>query len=327
MRNLLFGLLCALSLLPRSPLANADFPHTEISNGIIRAGLYLPDTANGYYRGSRFDWSGVMPELEYKGHAYSGQWFEKYAPTIHDAIMGPVESFAPIGYDLAGAGGTFVAIGIGVLSKPDQAAYTPFRYYNILNPGQWRLRRNADRITFVQTLNDTTCSYVYSKTLRLEKGRSQMVITHTLKNTGRRTIETDVYDHNLFVLDHQAVGPGLVLGFPFHLIGMEERGIGSLASLKDNQIVFLQDLQKKESAYAVLQGYGNATKDYDIRIENHNTGAAMRIRCDRPLSRLVFWSCSTTACPEPYIAIKVNPGEVFTWTLTYELYECSTDHK
>jgi hypothetical protein len=327
MRNLLFGLLCAWSLLQRSPLANGDFPHAEISNGFIRAGLYLPDTANGYYRGSRFDWSGVMPELEYKGHTYSGQWFEKYAPTIHDAIMGPVESFSPVGYDLAGAGGTFVAIGIGVLSKPDQAAYTPFRYYTILSPGQWRVRRNADRIAFVQTLNDTTCSYVYSKTLRLEKGRSQMVITHTLKNTGRRTIETDVYDHNLFVLDHQAVGPGLVIGFPFNLTGTEERGIGSLANLRDNQIVFLQDLHKKESAYAVLQGYGDAAKDYDIRIENHNTGAAMRIRADRPLSRLVFWSCSTTACPEPYIGIKVNPGEVFTWTLTYELYECSTDHK
>src|ERR1700748_1918108 len=72
-----------------------SFPQAEISNGIIRARFYLPDTAKGYYRGSRFDWSGVMPALEFKGHSYSGQWFEHYEPTLHDAIMGPVESFDP----------------------------------------------------------------------------------------------------------------------------------------------------------------------------------------------------------------------------------------
>src|SRR5258708_4754985 len=76
-----------------------QFPQAEISNGIIKARLYLPDAANGYYRGSRFDWSGVMPELEYKGHTYFGKWFEEYSPTLHDAIMGPVEAFSPVGYD------------------------------------------------------------------------------------------------------------------------------------------------------------------------------------------------------------------------------------
>jgi hypothetical protein len=306
------------------------FPQTQIANGLIHIRLYLPDTANGYYRGSRFDWSGVMPGLEYKGHTYSGQWFEKYAPTLNDAIMGPVESFDPIGYDESVPGSHFVAIGIGVLSKPgkpDRFPYTPFIYYDLVNPGQRQLSRRSDRITFTQTLDDTACSYVYTKTLRVPKGKPQLVIEHTLKNTGRRVIETNVYDHNLFLLDRQPIGPGLVLSFPFRVRSSEERGIGSLAEIRDSQIVFERPLLKKESAYAVLAGYGNLSKDYDIRLENHNTGAGMRIRGDRPLSRLVFWSCSTTACPEPYIAIKIGPGEVFTWTLNYEFYECSIDHK
>ncbi|MBK9680609.1 MAG: hypothetical protein IPO69_17430 [Saprospiraceae bacterium] len=34
--------------------------------------------------------------LEWNGHQYFGQWFETYRPTLHDAIMGPVEAFAPL---------------------------------------------------------------------------------------------------------------------------------------------------------------------------------------------------------------------------------------
>src|ERR1700760_3083047 len=88
-------------------------PQAEISNGVIHARFYLPDSVNGYYRSTRFDWSGVMSSLEYNGHSYFGQWFEKYAPLIHDAIMGPVESFSPLGY---GVGDSFTQIGVGVLA-------------------------------------------------------------------------------------------------------------------------------------------------------------------------------------------------------------------
>jgi hypothetical protein len=60
------------------------FPQTEISNGLIRAMIYLPDSQKGYYQGTRFDWSGNMPSLEFNGHSYFGQWFTKYSPEIHE---------------------------------------------------------------------------------------------------------------------------------------------------------------------------------------------------------------------------------------------------
>ncbi len=142
----------------------------------------------------------MIPELEYNGHSYSGQWFEKYAPTIHDAIMGPVESFDPLGYEEAAPGGGFVAVGIGVLSRPDAAPYTPFRYYNLTNPGKWSVKSGADKVEFRQELNDTGYGYDYHKILELVKGRAQLVIRHVLRNTGRKLIETNVYDHNLWLL-------------------------------------------------------------------------------------------------------------------------------
>ncbi|MGC2656331.1 MAG: hypothetical protein WA324_00025, partial [Bryobacteraceae bacterium] len=53
----------------------ADLPKAEISNSEIQAKIYLPDAARGYYRGTRFDWSGVLYTLQYKNHNYYGPWF------------------------------------------------------------------------------------------------------------------------------------------------------------------------------------------------------------------------------------------------------------
>ena len=64
------GVLAALQLTAWA----ADPPKADISNQWIRAKLYLPDVQNGYYRGARFDWSGVIASLEYAGHNYFGRW-------------------------------------------------------------------------------------------------------------------------------------------------------------------------------------------------------------------------------------------------------------
>jgi hypothetical protein len=285
----------------------------EISNGIIHARFYLPDAVKGYYRSTRFDWSGVMPSLEYAGHQYFAQWFPIYSPTTHDAIMGPVESFSPIGF---ADGETFLQIGVGVLVRPDSAAYSPFRYYPIRDPGKWAIRKKKWQIEFRHTMT----GYVYTKTVSLTNGKPQLVIAHRLRNTGSRPIETEVFDHNFFVTDSQVIAPGIVLKFPFTLQVEQARGLGDMAAIRGDSISILRRLGSKESVYAVLHGYGPTSADYAIRLENHITGAAVRIRADRPLSKLVYWGSVRTLCPEPYIHIRVGPGETFSWTLYYDFY-------
>ncbi len=294
-------------------------PEAEITNGLIHARLYLPDPGNGYYRGSRFDWSGVIADLEFKGHTYYGQWFSKYDPRMHDAIMGPVEDFYPVGFDEAKPGESFLKIGIGILARPDTSLYSIVPPYEILNPGKWKVKTKSDRVEFLHTLNDSLYAYEYKKTIVLVKGKSEMFISHTLKNTGKKAIETSVYDHNFFMLDKQTTGPGFTITFPFNLTG--EGVKPDLAEIRGNQIVFIKELAKNEHVYYTsLLGYGDSAKDYDIKVENQNTGAGARITCDRPLSKLVFWSASTTVCPEPFIQIKVNPGESFSWRISYNYY-------
>ena len=41
------------------------------------------------------------------------------------------------------------------------------------------------------------------------------MIDHVLENTGLLAIETEVYNHNFFVIDGQPTGPDFVVRFPF----------------------------------------------------------------------------------------------------------------
>lgn len=318
--NKTYLFICVLSCLMIGATEKEGFPEAEITNGLIRAHFYLPDSSKGYYRATRFDWSGLISRLEFDGHSFYGQWFEKYSPTTHDAVMGPVEEFAPVGYHEAKSGGNFLKIGVGLLTKPDEAAYSSFKLYTIANPGKWKIKKKADQIQFVHQLDDPDYSYRYHKTIQLTKGKPELILTHTLKNTGKKTIETTVYNHNFLVMDDQLTGPGYVVNFPVNVTGTG-RGFGEIARIQDSKLIFLRELNQGESVYCSgLLGLSNDPPDYNLSVENRKTGAGVRIRCDQPMLKLVFWASLKTVCPEPYIQIRVEPGEAFNWKISYEYY-------
>ena len=99
------------------------------------------------------------------------------------------------------------------------------------------------------------------------------------------------------------------------------RGFGDIAEIHENKLKILRPLSKGESVYsASLEGISNNADDYDIKIKTHKTGTGVRIKGNQPLSKLVFWCNAKTICPEPYIKIKIEPGEEFSWKNTYEFY-------
>ncbi|WP_221389911.1 hypothetical protein [Dyadobacter sp. NIV53] len=300
-------------------ISSADFPVTKISNGLINAEVYLPDANNGYYRGTRFDWAGVIPVLEYKGHSYFGQWFPEYDPKLHDAIMGPVEEFTALGYDEAAAGSEFLKIGVGTLVKPDDQKYTFARTYEIKNPGKWTVKKGKDQVEFKHEITGAAgYSYEYYKTVKLTKGKPELVLEHSLKNTGEKIIETSVYNHNFFVIDHELTNQNIKTTFPFE-VSAEGKGFGSIARAEGKSITYTRGLEKGENVFSSgLQGFGNTAADYNIQIQNLKSGAGVRITGDHPLQKLVYWSCHTTSCPEPYIKLSVKPGETVAWKINYE---------
>jgi hypothetical protein len=295
----------------------AAYPQADISNGRIRARLYLPDAENGYYRATRFDWSGVVASLEWNGHSYFGKWYAReHDPKGNDAITGPVDEFDSVGYDEAAAGESFVRIGIGAIRKPQEPRYRQFSTYEIANPGTWAIQRRSDRVEFTHTLTDTGgYAYVYRKIVRLDG--DAMVLEHHLRNTGRKVIATNVYNHNFFMLDNTPTGPDIVVRFPFEPKAVSP--LNGLAEIRGREFVYPSEMQR--SYQTELTGFGPTARDYDFRVENRKTGAGVRQVGDRPMTKINIWAPRTTVCPEAFIDVRVEPGKEESWNIRYEFYE------
>jgi len=318
------AILMAITLALSSLIA-ADPPQAEISNGTVHARLYLPDAANGYYRATRFDWSGVVASLEFQGHNYFGVWFPRYDPKLHDAITGPVEEYrtgeSGLGYADAKVGGTFVRIGVGLLKKPEEARFGQFETYEIVDNGKWTVKASAGAVEFTQVVADPASgyAYLYKKTVRLAKDAPRLIIEHSLKNTGRKTIETNVYNHGFFMLDGQPSGPDFTVKFPFDVKAVAD--LQGLAEVRGKELHYLKELQPGgQSVHTQLTGFGDSARDFDFRVENRKTGAGVHVSGDRPLWKIDFWSIRTTVCPEEYIDMKIEPGQESRWLLTYDFY-------
>ncbi len=315
-----------------------ESPQAPISNGLVKAELYLPDPQAGFYRGTRFDWSGIVSSLEAGGHTYFRQWFKALDPGVPDVQflpaldgfaagtpsggMGPIEEFTnPIGYDDAPVDGGFIKIGVGILRKPVEREYAWSTRYQILDPGKWTVRRKPDSVEFTQELSGTRgYAYIYRKTVLLTRDKSEMVLEHNLKNAGQKPIETSVYNHNFLVMDNQPSGPDFVIKVPFEIQKVRDR-LGILEA-RGREVVFLREPEKDERAMISLSGFGNKPEDYDIRVENRKTGAGVRITADKPLARMALWAIRPTRCPEPFINVRVEPGREFAWRICYEFYTC-----
>jgi hypothetical protein len=304
-----------------STAERADFPKAIISNGLIHAVVYLPDAKNGYYRGSRFDWSGVVGCLAYKGHTYFGVWFPHYDPLLHDAITGPVEEFrprdaSPLNYDQAKPGELFVKPGVGVLRRIDDGPFKFSAPYPIADGGKWSVSARGDGISFRQDLSGPSgISYIYKKVLKLDKHRPVLILEHAMKNTGTKLIETDVYNHDFFMLDGAPTGPGMVVRFPFE--PKSETGFANGARIDGKEIVYERELQTGESAASSLTGFSSNASDFDFTVENEKTGVGVEQSGDLAISSLYFWSIRTTICPEAYVHLKIAPGQTAHWTIRY----------
>ncbi|MEO8594606.1 MAG: hypothetical protein ABI759_14915 [Candidatus Solibacter sp.] len=317
-----------------SVLQAADFPSHTISNGQIKAKIYLPDAQSGFYRSTRFDWSGVVGSLEYKGHNYYGQWFTKITDVFDfgyegddvisaafTAMVGPGEEYGVIGYNDVKAGGTFLKPGVGMLRRVDDTPYSHSKPYEIVDGGKWSVKKSGDAVEFTQTLNDAASGYgyVYTKVVRLTKGKPQMTIGHTLRNTGTKAIQTNVYNHNFLVLDKQAPGPDFEISFPFQLQARQQPN-KELGEIRGNRIAYVKTLEKQDRLSTSVTGFSDSAKDYDIRVENKKAGAGVHITGDRPLTRIGYWSIKTVLAVEPYHDVVVEPGKETAWTYTYDYY-------
>lgn len=288
---------------------------------IGRDGLVLtlcpPDPDNGYYRGTRFDHSGVFRKVEVGGYVIADEWFDEYGPYKHDAVCGYSEEFAEAGYESASIGGVFLKPGVGLLIKEDEQPYDHFRLYKVADAGRWTVEVEEDKVVFVHVVEGDRWGYEYTKTVRVVDGGS-FEISHELKNIGERRLTGDTYNHNFNTFSQNRPGPAINIDFTFHpcgtwrseydSVGLTENGIRFSRPIKQGESVFMGNLKPVDGSPVIGRVYTQSAE-----------GHSVTFHADKAFHRIAFWANHRVACIEPFIPYDIMPGDEFIWNYRYEL--------
>ena len=300
-----------------------SYPYIILTNGQVSCSVFLPDREQGFYRSTRWEWSGIIWQLTYRGHTY---FAERTTCTPHNPLdnehgMSTAEEFGiekPLRYDEAKPGETFMKIGVGLLEKPaNNPRYRFNGNYRLVEPGTWSTDYGDTLVEFVHILHDRYgYSYTYRKRMELLPGEPVLVIRDTLENTGMCQIETDQYNHNFFSIDGIHIGPDyhIDLFFPATL----SNDLSPKAGIRDNSLRFIEKVEKP--LFTSILGFGATPEHNHVVIMNTSTDAGVDIRGDYSLSKLNFWTDGQVLCPEMFVKIDIAPGEVLSWSRTYTFF-------
>ncbi|MFL5240533.1 MAG: hypothetical protein ACJ8FY_00345 [Gemmataceae bacterium] len=299
-----------------------QYPRHTLERGSLKLSVFLPDAEKGYYRGTRFDWSGLVSQAEYKAHTFFGPWKTTHDPKNHDDADGTAEEFGivnPPGYIDAKVGGAFLKIGVGLLEKLKEDKYEFWKAYKILEPGVWKVSKEADGIAFRHEIkSDTGWGYRYSKRITLAKAGDGFRIEHTLENTGQKAIQTDHYCHNFIRIDGKLIGPDYRLEFPFE--PKPKKDLQKVALIKGKEILFQSDLKEEEAFYTELDRTNGRVEDNQVLVTAAKPGAALQIQGDVPLDHCHVFGVPRAICPELFIKIDVAPGNTKKWKTEYTFF-------
>ncbi len=289
-------------------------PRVTLSNGELELLIMPPDSRTGYYRGVRFDASGIIAQAAYGGHTY----FQGTEKTSSSRGTGTIEEFrAPVGYDDAAPGEPFLKVGVGVLRR-DEKPYRHSTEYGVVERGEWTVTAGDLWMQFEQTVNTAFgYAYTYRKKITLLPDRPEFTIDHEFTNTGSKPIRTNNYCHNFIRFDERPVSPDYAATFN-----------GGLKT-PDMESAFYQiDGYTLRPSRELADGetYGiPITTNYDITVSNRSTETGIHITGDRPLSSLYFYSWRGAMSPEPYVDVNVEAGKSMTWQTRYSFTAPSVD--
>lgn len=296
-----------------------EWPRAELSNGLVQATVALPDSVKGFYRGVRFDRSGMITKLTCNGHSYFGiNGPEVRNPVGNDHCAGISEAFfEPIGFDEVEPGQPFLKLGVGVLEKPFARKYFFGTSYWPITFFDWKWEIGADRIDLVQqgALNDW--AYEYRKQIILPDGKAALEVHYTLTNTGKRQLTTSQYAHNFIRIDDQPIGEDYTVTFSGKV--RHARPLPDSATFTGGNTFTLP----VRTMFTPLSGFRSVADNRATVSLPDGTG--ITISGDFTPFRYWLFASSRVACPEPFIRIDLDPGESMRWTRTYDLYQPPKD--
>jgi hypothetical protein len=86
-----------------------------------------------------------------------------------------------------------------------------------------------------------------------------------------------------------------------------------------SKVKFVRRLAHNEGILIQLDGLMGTANDNQVTVSNLATRASMHIKGDRPLSKYNIYVAELAVCPEPFIELKLEPGQEEAWSNEYTL--------
>lgn len=306
------------------------YPIHSMQAGASRAFVYLPDMTNGYYRGTRFDHAGMVGQLEYAGHTYFGELIRPHDPERHDGVAGPAEEFGmklhpPLGYEEAQPGDGFLKIGVGVLEKKTDKPYAFFGRYKWVKPGTWDIQREPKALVFTQELSHGPYAYRYVKRVVLREEAPHLRLEHRLENTGTRLLISDYYNHNMLALDKSDVNQDYRLVMPAGLATQERRNTKEMGVEFEDGILLFGKLLPKGDSFTIGYSLPPQTEMPIWAVSMKGSHQRLEQHLDWQPVHFEVYGMRDALCPEPFLEIRLAPGEATSWMTGYACSQMNTE--
>jgi len=280
------------------------------------------EKAGERYRGSRFDWNGLVTQVRFRGTTVLGEekpLFKRNAARFGRGLHNEFGIKTCVGYDDCKTGEWFPKIGTGWLKKDDK----PYFFYT---------EYELDRLRFdCEVTPDSralfTCesgerngyAYRYTKEILLEEAGFR--IRYNLENTGSKTLATEEYTHNFLCVGGRPMDAGYSLVFPWKIdparLGENVNPDGIL-SIEENRIPVTGKTKKE----FYLGGLSNGVTGRDglaseWTLTHAPSGISVSEKGSFAPSAVHVWGARSVISPEVFFSFKIEAGNILSWERNY----------
>jgi hypothetical protein len=302
-----------------------SIPASYASPIVIRSSRLAVEIAapGTVYNRTRFDWSGFVTQVTLDGsHTFCVP--EDYDPNAGTGGIGLCNEFGiekHIGYADARPGESFPKLGIGLLTRPNDAPYNFFKPHEIAQRFPIHIETGENQARF--TVDPIDCQgFAARETKTLSVADNCLQIAYRLENVGRRPLITHEYCHNFVGIDQQPLSEDYRLHFPYPVKFEEIPGLDSMISnvlRVDGQDIRWKWTPQKAFYCRPIGFYQTSQPQWELKLEK--SGVGMREYDDFAPARVALWGTTHVVSAEIFIDINLHPGQSQTWTRRYEFFD------
>lgn len=278
------------------------------------------ESAGEKYRGSRFDWNGLVSQIRFRGVSLLGQEDSLRDPAIGGrGLHNEFGITKCVGYDECAVGEWFPKIGTGWLKK-DAEPYFFYTEYPLEELSFDCQVSGTSEVRFICESGERNgYAYRYVKTITLTD--SSFTIHYALENLGSKPLDTDEYVHNFLCVGQRRMDTGYSLSFPWKIATSRLVGINDpdqVLSIVDNRIDVVGQTDEQFQIGGLAQGVTESDGLAAIWTLSNSASGIHLSECGSFIPTAVnLWGWTSVISPEVFFGFRTDPGNTTTWERSY----------